>query len=236
MRRHRRGQDRPPRARRDPDLRARTRRIGGGQPRTAALLDRARACARARSPAARRGGHAADLFRGRRSVRRQRGGRCDAALGPSRARDEVDRAGRHRRRDPAALSGARQGPDSRTCRARSSSRRARRSTTSGIPTGSSSATTATGPETRSTELYSPLGRAARAHRRRERRDDQARRERVSRHQDLVHQRDRQRVRGDRRRRSRGGPRHGPRPADRDALPQAGYRIRRRVAFPKMFRR
>ena len=50
-------------------------------------------------------------------------------------------------------------------------------------------------------------RAARAHRHRERRDGQARLQRVPRHEDLLHQRDRQRLRGDRRRRrprSRGG--------------------------------
>ena len=46
-------------------------------------------------------------------------------------------------------------------------------------------------------------RAARAHRHRERRDGQARLQRVPRDQDLVHQRDRQRLRGDRRRRRRG---------------------------------
>ena len=49
-------------------------------------------------------------------------------------------------------------------------------------------------------------RAARAHGHRERRDGQARLQRVPGHEDLVHQRDRQRVRGDRRRRRRGRPR------------------------------
>ena len=53
------------------------------------------------------------------------------------------------------------------------------------------------------ELYAPLNAAARAHGHQERRDGQARVQRVPGDEDLVHQRDRQRVRGDRRRRRRG---------------------------------
>ena len=49
-------------------------------------------------------------------------------------------------------------------------------------------------------------RAARAHRHRQRRDDQAGLQRVPGHQDLVHQRDRQRLRGHRRRTSSRWPR------------------------------
>ena len=50
------------------------------------------------------------------------------------------------------------------------------------------------------------------------RDDQVRVERVPRHQDLVHQRDRQPVRGGRRRRARGRARHGLRHAHRLRVP------------------
>ena len=53
------------------------------------------------------------------------------------------------------------------------------------------------------DLYAPLERPARAHGHQERRDGQARVQRVPGDEDLVHQRDRQRVRGDRRGRRRG---------------------------------
>ena len=61
-------------------------------------------------------------------------------------------------------------------------------------------------------------RAARAHRRRLGRDGQAGLQRLPRHEDLVHQRDRERLRGDRRRRPRGRARHGPRRPDRAEVP------------------
>ena len=64
--------------------------------------------------------------------------------------------------------------------------------------------------------------------RRVRGDDQARRERVPRDEDQLHQRDRERVGGGRRERRRGRVRHGPRPADRDELPQTGHRLRREL--------
>ena len=86
------------------------------------------------------------------------------------------------------------------------------------------------------ELYAPLGRAARPDRHRQRRDDQARRQRVPRHQDLVHQRDRERLRGDRRRRARGRARDGPRPADRHALPASRVSDSAEVASPRTSRR
>ena len=61
-------------------------------------------------------------------------------------------------------------------------------------------------------------RRARPHRPRQRRDDQAGLERLPRDQDQLHQRDRQRLGGGRRRRHRGCPRDGPRRADRVELP------------------
>ena len=115
---------------------------------------------------------------------------------------------RHRRRDPARRSRER-GKDGLQLRVlpRVPQGGLGASRTSCSPTASSSATTATGPATRSSSCYAPLERAARAHRRRQRRDGQARLQRVPGDEDLVHQRDRQRLRGDRRRRasrSRGG--------------------------------
>ena len=71
-------------------------------------------------------------------------------------------------------------------------------------------------------------RAARAHRHPPRRDGQARVQRVPGHEDLVHQRDRQRLRGDRRRRRRGRPRHGPRRPHRPEVPAGRHRLRRLV--------
>ena len=65
----------------------------------------------------------------------------------------------------------------------------------------------------------------RAHRRRLGRDDQAGFERVPRDQDLLHQRDRERLRGGRRRRERGRARNGPRPAHRRQLPERGDWLR-----------
>ena len=60
------------------------------------------------------------------------------------------------------------------------------------------------------------------------RDDQVRVERVPRHEDLVHQRDRQPVRGGERRRPRGRARHGLRPPHRLRVPPPGPRLRRLV--------
>ena len=86
------------------------------------------------------------------------------------------------------------------------------------------------PEPRRDRLRRPRGRGAgqralpvaqRAdarHRPRVGRDDQVRVERVPRHQDLVHERDREPVRDGRRRRARGRARHGLRPAHRLRVP------------------
>ena len=215
------------RARRGPDLRARPGRVLVAQPRAAALLDRARAGARARAAAVRGRRHAADLLGRRRSVRRPRGRRRDAEVRPPRARDEVDRARRHRRRDQRSF--AEQGKDGLRLRV-----------VPGVPQGGLGARGLPAPRPRRRRRRRRLGRrrggralraarrAARAHRHRQRRDDQARRQRLPRHQDLVHQRDRQRLRGDRRRRPRGGARDGAGPADRGALPAAGDRLRREL--------
>ena len=67
------------------------------------------------------------------------------------------------------------------------------------------------------------------------RDDQVRVERLPRHEGLVHQRDRQPVRGGRRRRPRGRARHGLRPAHRLRVPPSGPRLRR-VVLPEGHRR
>ena len=126
------------------------------------------------------------------------------AVRPPRARHEVDRPGRHRRARSSASSPSRARRASATSPAPSSSRRARRSRTSWSPTASSSATTATGPATRS-----PTSTAAAT-----RRSTAARRARAHGHRVAprwssspsnaflatkisLHQRDRQRLRGDR---------------------------------------
>ena len=75
-------------------------------------------------------------------------------------------------------------------------------------------------------------RRAGPHRRRLRRDDQARLQRLPRDQDLVHQRDRQRLRGGRRRRHRGRPRHGPRRAHRADVPARRASATAGSCFPK----
>ncbi len=177
----------------------------GGQPRAAALLDRSRPCAGARAPAVRRRRHAADLLRRRRPLRRPRGRRRDARLRPPRARDEVDCPGRHRRLDQARLRAARQG-------------RLPLRLLPGVPQGGHGARRLPQARPRRRRRRRRLGRrrrrrslraarrAARAHRHRQRRDGQARLQRLPRHQDLLHQRDRQRLRGDRRRRAARSPR------------------------------
>ncbi len=63
---------------------------------------------------------------------------------------------------------------------------------------------------------------------RERRDDQVRRQLPAGHQDQLHQRDGQPVRGLWRRRQRRPPRDRPRPADRLPLPVPGRRLRREL--------
>ena len=75
-------------------------------------------------------------------------------------------------------------------------------------------------------------RAGRAHGREVGRDGQARLQRVPGHEDLVHQRDRERVRGDGRRRRRGRARHGARRPDRPEVPPGRHRLRRLAASPR----
>ena len=88
--------------------------------------------------------------------------------------------------------------------------------------------TATPTATRSRRLFRGIEHDGGAHQRAHRRDDQVRLQRLPGHQDLVHQRDRQRLRGGRRRRAHGGRRHGPRPPHRAALPAGRHRLRRLV--------
>ena len=67
------------------------------------------------------------------------------------------------------------------------------------------------------------------------RDDQVRGQLPARHQDQLHQRDGQPLRGVRRRHQRRPPGHRPRPADRLQLPLPGRRLRRQSCFPKDIR-
>ena len=119
------------------------------QPRPAALLDRPRRRARARSPAVRRRRHAADLLRRRRPLGRPRRRRRDPGSEDHALVMKSTVPVGYRRVDQAHVRASRARAASPTSPAPSSSRRARRSTTSCIPTASSSATTATGPATRS---------------------------------------------------------------------------------------
>ena len=182
--------------------------------------------ARARAPAVRGGRHAAHLLGRRRPLRRARGRRGDARLRPPRAGHEVDGAGRHRRDDQAAVRRAGQGLLVRLLPRVPQGGLGGRGLPA-IPTASSSATTATGPATRCGALRAAR-RAARAHRHQERRDGQARLQRLPGDEDLVHQRDRQRLRGDRRGRRRGRQGHGPRRPDRPEVPPGRDRLRRLV--------
>ena len=232
--RHRAGEGRVADARRGPDPRAGPARAArrATRERLHFTTDMARG-ARQRRAAVLLRRHAADLLGRRRPLARRGGGRRARRLDRPRDRDEEHGAGRHRPLDPA--------PPRRTSATSptpSSSRRARRSRTSCTPTASWSAPARapTGFADRVAALYEPLGGADRAHRRRQRRDDQARLERLPRHQDLVHQRDRQRLRGARRRRERGGARHGPRRrASARKFLQRRHRLRRLAASPRTSR-
>ena len=73
--------------------------------------------------------------------------------------------------------------------------------------------------------------ADRPHRPLQRRDDQARLQRLPRHEDQLHQRDRERLRRGRRGRHRGRAGDGDGPADRRSLPQCRTRLRR-ILFPE----
>ena len=200
-------------------------------PRAAALLHRPRGRARARAAAVRRRRHAADLLGRRRPLRRPRRRRRDARLRPPRARHEVDRPGRHGRNDQARVRRAGQG-------------RLPLRLLPGVPQGGLGGRGLPAPGPRRRRRRRRLGgrrrrrplraarRAARAHRHPQRRDGQARLQRVPGHEDLVHQRDRQRLRGDRRRRGRGRPRHGPRRPHRAEVPAGRHRLRRLAASPR----
>src|SRR3954468_5033582 len=74
----------------------------------------------------------------------------------------------------------------------------------------------------------PAARRDPPRRRRQRRDDQARLQRLPRDQDLLHQRDRQRLRGGRRRRRPGRAADGAGPARGLLLPAGGDRLRRQL--------
>ena len=197
-------------ARRGADARARAARAGEQERRAAHLHHRHGRGARPHPAAVLLRGHAAHLLRRRRPLARRGGDRRAGRLRRARDRDEEHRAGGHRPLDPAQARGARvrveprvpqgglgdQGlhaPRPRGGRRRRALRGVRRSRGGALRA-------ARGPD--------------RAHGRRQRGDGEAGVERVPRHQDLVHQRDRERVRGAGRGRERGGARHGPGRPDR----------------------
>ena len=107
---------------------------------------------------------------------------------------------------------------SATSPARSSSRRARRWRTSCEPDRVVVGDDGDWAGDAVVELYAPLDAPLVRTDIRSRRDGQARLQRVPGHEDLVHQRDRERLRGDRRRRRRGRPRDGPRRPHRPEVP------------------
>ena len=74
-------------------------------------------------------------------------------------------------------------------------------------------------------LYAPLDAPLVQNRRGERRDGQAGFQRLPRDEDLVHQRDRERLGGARGRRVGGGARNGPRRPHRPEVPAGGHRVR-----------
>ena len=121
---------------------------------------------------------------------------------------------------PASSSGRWAAPTSTSCRTPSSSARARRSTTSSTPTASSSAPTTRAPPSGSPSLYLGVPGAAHGHRPGLGRDHQVRHQRLPRHEALVRQRRRRRLRGGRRRRQRRRARHGLRQAHRPRVPPA----------------
>ena len=219
-----------PAARRGADLRARPRGADRrGTRERLTLHERRRRGDRRRRLRLHRGRHAADLLGRRRSLGRLDGDRRAAGDRPAlRRRDEEHRAGRHgpqgapppRRARAASRSGTRRIPSSRP--------RAPRSRTSSIPTGSSSARSATRTATPSRPARGHRG-PGRPLRRRVGGDDQARGQRRADDADLVHQRDRERLRGDRRRRRARRRGHRPRPADRPELPARRDRLRRLAA-------
>ncbi len=219
---------RAPAPRRGPDLRAGHRGAAGAQQRAAALLDGPRRRARACAAAVHRGRHAADVLRRRRPVGGARGRRRDSGLGGPRAGDEVDRSRAAPARRCGARSASRTSRASATSPARSSSRRAPRSADFMNPDRVVVGDDGGWAGDAVVELYEPLRGAARAHRHRERGDGQARLQRLPRDEDLVHQRDRQRLRGDRRGRRRGRARDGPRRSHRREVPAGGDRLRRQL--------
>ena len=134
--------------------------------------------------------------------------------------------GRHRRAPAATARRARPRPRALRLQPRVPQGGRRDPATSCTRTAWSSAATTSGRSIAWSQLHAPLESRDRAHRRRHRRDDQGRVQRVPRHQDQLHQRDRQRLRGDRRRRHRGRRGHGHGQAHRPALPARRHRLRR----------
>ena len=180
--------------------------------------------------------HAADPLGRRRPLARLDGDRgAAAARGPAGARDEDDGAGGDRRQ------GA-----SRPRHARPLARRLRLEP--GVPRRGQRRARLHEPRPDRRRRLRARGRrgrrravrvargAGRAQRRQLGRDDQARRERVPDDAHLVHQRDRERVRGDGRRRRPGRRGYRARPPARPALPARRHRLRRLVLPQGLARR
>ena len=153
---------------------------------------------------------------------------CRRSTAAPIARDEVDGAGRNRREGAPRPRCAR--PVARRLRLepgvpRRGQRRARLHASRPDRRRRVRRRRTATPSRRSTTAIDAQDRALR---RQLGRDDQARRERVPDDADLVHQRDRQRLRGDRRRRRQGRRGRRPRPPARPAFPARRDRLRRLV--------
>ncbi len=222
------------RARRDSDLRARAR--GGRREerprRTAQVHHRPRAGDPRGARGLHRGGHAAAARRARRPLLRPPGRGVDRRQ-PERLqghRHQVDRAGRHRAdgRARGARALGRQAGVRRGLEPRVPARRlGDRGLPASRPRGHRRAHAARH-RRHARHLRPAQGRrrAVRGRQRRVGRDDQVRLQRLSGHQDHLHQRGRRDLRGGGRRSRRGRPRHGPRQPDRPEVPPSGPRLRR----------
>ena len=225
------GAHRGPAARRGADLRARPRGADRAKRRAAPLHRRRRRGDRRRRLRLHRGRHAAHLLGRRRSLRGVDGDRRAAGDRPAlRRRDEEHGSGRHGPQGAPPPRRARAAPG----RVRLESRvHGRGNRGQGLPPSRPDRRRRVQRRGRRRRRRPARGHrgSGRPLRRRVGGDDQAGGERGADDADLVHQRDRERLRGDRRRRRARRRGDRPRPADRPELPARGDRLRR-LLFPE----
>ena len=199
----------PAEGRRGAHLRAGTRRADRGRPGAHHVHQRPERCAYVAGgvhlPLRR---YARHLLGRRRPVAHLAGRStgCPSDDDRARPRDQVHGPRGNRRGGTGRAGPARLHDTSTTPPTRSSSARARPSRTSCTPTASWSGSDEPGVAERVAALYKGVDCAGPDHRRRLGRDDQVRLQRLPGHQDQLHQRDRQRLRGHRGRRRASWPR------------------------------